>query len=209
MKGLLFITHQTGKYTYLQSVELALQGGCRQIQLRMKGSTVEEVEKTAVQAKALCDKYRADLYVNDHVEVCLKVGAKGVHLGKADMSPLVARSILGDTFVIGGTANTFDDIRHLSEQGVDYIGLGPFRFTTTKERLSPVLRIDGYREIMRLCRENEIKAPVLAVGGVTVTDVPALMQTGVAGVAVSTGILLADDPVGETRRFLLHTDDTD
>jgi len=195
MKGLLFITHQTEKYDYLQSVEIALKGGCRQIQLRMKDASISEVEKTAVQAKMLCDAYRADLYLNDHVEVCLKVKAKGVHLGKSDMSPLEARSILGDGYIIGGTANTFEDILHLSSQGVDYIGLGPFRFTTTKKNLSPVLGLEGYRDIIRQCNEHGIDLPILAVGGITINDVPALMQTGVSGIAVSSSILNADDPV--------------
>ena len=202
MNGLLFITHRTEKYDYLQSVEIALQGGCRQIQLRMKDALVAEIEKTAVQAKKLCDEYGSDLYLNDHVDVCLKVQATGVHLGKSDMSPSEARSILGDKYVIGGTANTYDDIRRLSQQGVDYIGLGPFRYTTTKKNLSPVLGLDGYHKIIRLCKENEINVPIFAIGGITIDDIPELMQTDVSGIALSSTILNAAHPAEETKKIL-------
>ena len=202
MKGLLFITHRTAKVDYLQSVEIALKGGCRQIQLRMKVASEEEVEKMAIQAKSLCQDYGADLYVNDHVDVCLKIKARGVHLGKTDMSPHEARSILGNRYIIGGTANTFDDILHLYKQGVDYIGLGPFRFTTTKENLSPVLGLDGYRNILDSCRKHEINLPVFAIGGITIDDIPEIKQTGVSGIALSSTILSAEDPVAETKKII-------
>ena len=202
MNGLLFITHRTEKYGYLQSVEMALQGGCRQIQLRMKNALVEDVEKTAVQTKTLCDEYGASFYVNDHVEVCLKVKAAGVHLGKPDMPPSAARAILGYGFIIGGTANTFNDIRFLSEQGVDYIGLGPFRFTATKQNLSPFLGLEGYRSIIRLCREHGIHVPVFAIGGITFDDIPDIIKTGVAGIALSSAILNAENPLEETKKIV-------
>ena len=202
MNGLLFITHQTEKYDYLQSVEIALQGGCRQIQLRMKQATIGELEKTAVMAKALCDEYGADLYVNDYVEVGLKVKATGVHLGKSDMPPSEARIMLGEKYIIGGTANTFDDIRFLSDQGVDYIGLGPFRFTATKKNLSPVLGLERYRSILRMCGENDIHLPILAIGGITYDDIPGIMKTGVAGIALSSTILNAANPVEETKKII-------
>ena len=202
MNGLLFITHQTVKYDYLQAVEIALIGGCRQIQLRMKDVGVKDVEKTAICAKALCDEYGADFYLNDHAEVCQKVSATGVHLGKSDISPAEARAILGEKFVIGGTANTFDDIRQLYKQGVNYIGLGPFRFTTTKKNLSPVLGLEGFRDIMNLCRQYEIKLPVFAIGGITINDIPDLMLAGAMGIALSSTVLNAENPVYETGRII-------
>lgn len=200
MNGLLFITHQTEKYNYLQSAEIALKGGCRQIQLRMKNAAVADVEKVAIQAKMLCDKYGADLYLNDFVEICISVKARGVHLGKSDMSPAEARSVLGDKYVIGGTANTFEDVLHLYKQRVDYIGLGPFRFTTTKRNLSPVIGLEGYRTIVELCHQHEINLPILAIGGITIEDIPAIMQTGVSGIALSSTILNAENPVEEMKK---------
>lgn len=202
MEGLLFITHRTERYDYLQSVEIALEGGCRQIQLRMKDVPVAEAEETAHRAKALCDRYKAALYIDDHVEVCRNVGAAGVHLGKQDMPPAEARAILGDKYIIGGTANTFEDIDRLHKQQVDYIGLGPFRYTATKRNLSPVLGIEGYRTIIKRCRENGIFLPILAIGGITIADIPGIMQTGVSGIALSSAILNAANPVEETKKIL-------
>jgi thiamine-phosphate pyrophosphorylase len=202
MKGLLFITHQTEKFDYLQSVEIALQGGCKQIQLRMKDlSEAETIEKASV-AKELCDKYNADLYIDDYVDVCKRVRAKGVHLGKNDISVVEARNILGNDFIIGGTANTFDDIKFLNENGADYIGLGPFRFTTTKKNLSPVLGVHGYRDIVNKCRSNNMNLPILAIGGITIDDISDIMSTGVAGIALSSTILKAAEPVKQTEKIV-------
>jgi thiamine-phosphate pyrophosphorylase len=200
--SLLFITHQTERYTYLQSVEIALQGGCRLIQLRMKDAAPAEVERTGIIAKALCDPYHAALYIDDQVDVCKRIGAKGVHLGKSDMPPREARRILGRDFIIGGTANTFEDIQHLKNEGVDYIGLGPFRFTTTKKNLSPVIGLEGYRRIMTQCKEHAIHLPVFAIGGITVDDIPEIIKAGVSGIALSSTILEAENPVEETKRII-------
>ncbi|MDR1381079.1 MAG: thiamine phosphate synthase [Tannerella sp.] len=202
MNGLLFITHRTGRYDVLQSAEIALKGGCRQIQLRMKDAPAKEVEDVARRAKDLCDSYHAALFIDDYVDVCRKVDAAGVHLGKSDMPPFEARAILGDKYLIGGTANTFDDVCRLYGQGVNYIGLGPFRFTTTKKNLSPVLGLEGYRTILQQCGENGIHLPVLAIGGITVADIPAIMQTGVSGIALSSTVLNAANPVEETAKIV-------
>jgi thiamine-phosphate pyrophosphorylase len=202
MNGLLFITHRTERYDYLDSVKIALEGGCRQIQLRMKDAPAGEVEDAARHAKTLCDEYQAALYIDDYVEICRTVGAAGVHLGKSDMPPSEARAMLGDGYIIGGTANTFEDVCTLHGQGVNYIGLGPFRFTTTKRNLSPVIGPEGYRTILRQCRENAISLPVVAIGGITAADIPAVMRTGVSGIALSSTILKAENPVAETARIV-------
>lgn len=206
MNGLLFISHQTEKYTYLQSIEIALKGGCRHIQLRMKDAGEEEVELLARKALKLCEEYKASLYIDDHVEVCKRVGAVGVHLGKSDMPPAEARRTLGNGFIIGGTANTFEDIHYLYKEGVDYIGLGPFRFTTTKKNLSPILGLEGYRSIVSRCREEGVHLPILAIGGITAGDIPDIMQTGVSGIALSSTILNAANPVQETKEIINQTD---
>ncbi|MDR1122314.1 MAG: thiamine phosphate synthase [Dysgonamonadaceae bacterium] len=202
MNGLLFITHQTERYDYLQSVALALEGGCRQIQLRMKDAPPREVEQTGIRAKALCEKYGATLYIDDHVAVCKNIRAAGVHLGKTDMPPHEARRLLGSGFIIGGTANTFEDIQHLKNEGVDYIGLGPFRFTTTKKNLSPIIGLSGYRQIMEQCRAQRLILPVFAIGGITPDDIPEILNTGVSGIALSSIILQAENPVRETERIV-------
>lgn len=202
MKGLLFITHQTVDYTYIDSVEIALAGGCRQIQLRMKELSEAEAESLAFAAKERCERAGASLYIDDRVELCRRVSATGVHLGKLDMPPAEARRLLGPGFVIGGTANSLADIQALQQAGVNYIGLGPFRFTETKKNLSPVLHLSGYKEIMEsMCRLG-ISLPVVAIGGITAADIPELLSLGVSGIALSSTILRAADPVGETKKII-------
>ena len=117
------------------------------------------------------------------------------------MPPREARALLGPQKIIGATANTFGDIERAAAQGADYIGLGPFRFTRTKEKLSPILGIEGYREILARCAERGIRLPVVAIGGITAADVDALMATGIAGIALSGALLNAENPAEETKKI--------
>lgn len=190
-----FITHFTERYDYLDGARMALEGGCRWIQLRMKDAPLDEVEAMALPVQTLCRRYGAIFVIDDHVELVKKIGADGVHLGKNDMPVDAARQILGSDFIIGGTANTFDDIRRLHQAGADYIGCGPFRFTETKKNLSPVLGLQGYRDIVRQMRQNGIDLPIVAIGGITLPDIPEILGTGVTGIALSGMILHAPDPV--------------
>ncbi|MDH6533874.1 thiamine phosphate synthase [Parabacteroides sp. 52] len=202
MNGLLFISHQTEKQSYLESIETALKGGCKEIQLRMKDATAEEVEATGKDALKLCQSAGAKLYIDDHVEVCKILKADGVHLGKQDMPVDKARVLLGEGYIIGGTANTWEDIQRLVIMKADYIGLGPFRFTTTKKHLSPILGLEGYRRIVASCRQHAIHLPLFAIGGIRAEDIPALLQTGISGIALSSSILTAADPVEETKKII-------
>ena len=197
-----FITHYTGRYTYFDSARIALEGGCRWIQLRMKEATEEEVEKEAIRVQDLCRQYGATFIIDDHVALAKKLHADGVHLGKKDMPIAEARKLLGKDFIIGGTANTFEDVQMHYAAGADYIGCGPFRFTTTKKNLSPVLGLEGYRNIVSRMKEAGINLPIVAIGGIAFEDIPAIMQTGVSGIALSGSILRADDPIAETRRII-------
>lgn len=197
-----FITHYTGRYTYFDSARMALEGGCRWIQLRMKEPTEEEVEKEAIRVQDLCRQYGATFIIDDHVALAKKLHADGVHLGKKDMPIAEARKLLGKDFIIGGTANTFEDVQMHYAAGADYIGCGPFRFTTTKKNLSPVLGLEGYRNIVSRMKEAGINLPIVAIGGIAFEDIPAIMQTGVSGIALSGSILRADDPIAETRRII-------
>lgn len=197
-----FITHFTEKYSYYDSARMALEGGCRWIQLRMKDASPEEVEQEALRVQVLCRTYHATFIIDDHVELVKKLHADGVHLGKHDMPVAEARRLLGNGFIIGGTANTFDDVKMHYEAGADYIGCGPFRFTTTKKNLSPILGLEGYRRIVSQMKEAGINLPIVAIGGITREDIPAILQTGVTGVALSGTILRADNPAEETRRIL-------
>lgn len=202
MAQIQFITHFTERYDYIDSARLALEGGCRWIQLRMKGAADEVLLAAACEVRVMCDEYGATFIVDDNVAVAREVRADGVHLGKNDMPVVQAREILGPNFIIGATANTFEEVKAHHAAGADYIGCGPFRFTTTKEKLSPVLGLDGYRDIVSRMRNEHIELPVVAIGGITASDIPAIMQTGVSGIALSGSVLRADDPIEEMKSII-------
>ena len=197
-----FISHFTDRYSYLDSIRMALDGGCRWVQLRMKDAPDEDFLRIGPQVRELCDACHATFIVDDHVELVKQIGAHGVHLGKKDMPIAQARQLLGKDFIIGGTANTFDDVLLHYQGGADYIGCGPFRFTTTKKGLSPILGLEGYREITTRMKETGIQLPIVAIGGITAQDIPAIMQTGVTGIALSGTVLRAEDPVEEMRHII-------
>ena len=200
-----FITHANNRYDYLDGVRMALEGGCRWIQLRMKNASEEEILKTAESTRKLCRQYDAVFLLDDYVELVERTGADGVHLGKNDMPIDEARRLLGKDKIIGGTANTFEDVKRIYSAGADYIGCGPFRFTTTKKKLSPILGLDGYSRIIKQMNAYGINIPVIAIGGILLQDVSDIMQTGVSGVAISGAILNAnndDKPVTTMKRFI-------
>lgn len=198
----MFITHPSDRYSIAEEVQMALECGCKWIQLRMKDASDEEFRQTALEIIPMCQENEAFLVFDDRVELAMEMGVHGVHLGKNDMNPLQARETMGAEAIIGVTANTADDIIRFRGWDVDYVGLGPFRYTTTKSNLSPVLGIDGYREIVKAVRDSGMTLPIVAIGGITIDDIPAIMATGVNGVAVSGAILNADDPVEYTRNLL-------
>lgn len=197
-----FITHQNARYGYVEGARLALEGGCRWIQLRMKDATDDEVRPVAHELRKLCSDYNAKFILDDRVNLVKEVSADGVHLGKNDMPVDEARQVLGPDYIIGGTANTFEDIERLYQQGANYIGCGPFRFTTTKKNLSAILGIDGYRNIVKRMHDAGINLPMVAIGGILYEDIPEIMQTGVTGIAVSGAVLNADNPVEEMKRMV-------
>lgn len=202
MMSLQFISHTNGMYSYIDGIRLALKGGCKWIQLRIKGLPDDEVRPSAREAIALCREAGATIILDDRVHLAKELGADGVHLGKNDMLVAEARSTLGKDFIIGGTANTKDDVRRLYREGVDYIGCGPFRFTTTKEKLAPILGLEGYRDILSAMKAESIDLPLIAIGGITLDDLPALISCGISGVAVSGSILNTNDPAATTAAFV-------
>lgn len=176
----------------LYNIHQALDAGCNWVQMRFKNQTDKDTFALAEAVKLLCEKYLANFIVNDNLHLAQQIAADGVHLGLTDMKIDEARAILGNTKIIGGTANTFEDIQNHAKNGCDYIGLGPFRFTNTKEKLSPILGLSGYFEILQKLKTNKIDVPVYAIGGITLPDVNLLMETGIYGIAVS-GIITKSD----------------
>lgn len=191
-----FITH-----TY-DGLEEALEGGCRWVQLRMKDASDDEFSIMAKRFIPLCRRYSATLIFDDRVGPAATLGADGVHLGKNDMPVAEARRILGPSKIIGATANTAEDVIAAYRAGSDYVGLGPFRFTTTKKNLSPILGLNGYRDIMSRCRQLGVTLPVVAIGGIELDDLDELRRSGVDGIAVSGLILNSHDKKQTTAKII-------
>lgn len=203
MKTLYYITQPLANITYAEQVERVCMGGIRLIQLRMKDVSVEEYLNTALQVKQVTDTYSAKLIINDNLNIACASGAAGVHLGINDIHPAKARLKVAHGTLIGGTANTFERIKEIYAY-VDYIGLGPFAFTTTKKNLSPILGIEGYQHIMQQMRDANITKPVYAIGGIEPNDIPAILHTGVSGIALSSTIAKSID-ITQTTAMLLAT----
>lgn len=198
-----FITHYTDSYSYVDSAHIALEGGCRWIQLRMKDAEERELRDTAIAIQRMCRAAGATFIIDDNVALAKSISADGVHLGKGDMPIVEARKILGNEFIIGGTVNSFDDILyHLQTSTPDYFGCGPFRYTSTKRNLAPILGIEGYSNIIKQMREHNITIPLIAIGGIAKEDIPQLLECGVDGIALSGSILRAANPSQEMREII-------
>lgn len=202
MNNIQFITHENQRFDYVEGAEMALRGGCKWVQLRMKDTTDNKFLSIGRKVAALCRSYNATFLLDDRVHLVAELGADGVHLGKNDMPISEARRILGNQKIIGGTANTFADVQHLAAQGADYIGCGPFRYTPTKRNLAPILGLEGYRNILKQMQQAGINLPLIAIGGIVSTDIATLRDIGVSGIAVSGAVLEAADPIKEMKKLI-------
>lgn len=189
-----FITIDHPDISHADQAIRAYQAGCKWAQLRMKDSSEQEIEMEIKKILPVANAHNAILLINDSAELALRTGAHGVHLGKNDLCPAEARKLLGSDFIIGGTANTFEDVLSLMERGVDYVGMGPFRFTTTKKNLSPVLGKEGYYRTMIQLAEVGKNIPIIAIGGILPNDIEDLLPCGIHGIAAA-GAILAENNI--------------
>ncbi len=197
-----FITNTESRTPVAEQVKGFIAGGGRWVQIRMKEASDEEISSIVNEIKPLCLETETFLLLNDRVELAKTLDVGGVHLGKTDMLPSKARLILGPAAVIGVTANTIDDIKAVRSLDIDYIGMGPYAMTTTKKNLSPILGLEGIRQLCIGMEQQEIEIAHVAVGGITLDDVVPLMEAGANGIAVSGAIANAQDIAKETSRFL-------
>lgn len=197
-----YITHCNERFSYIEGAEMALEGGCRWIQLRMKKSSRDEILSVARHLKQKCKEKNAIFLIDDHVDICSRVKADGVHLGKNDMSIYDARSFLGEGFIIGATCHDVDEIEDAYCDGADYAGVGPFRFTTTKENLNTVLGIEGYQRIVKECWQRGLSLPLTAIGGIETNHIAEILKTGMDSIAISGTILNAENPIEQTKKII-------
>ncbi len=170
----------------------AVRGGVTSVQLRLK--TVPPVEILAL-ARRLVAVIGVPLLVNDRPDIALAAGAAGVHLGPDDLSPSLARKVLGTSAIIG--ASVGNEGESLLADGADYWGIGPWRETSTKADAGSALGVEGFSRLAKLAGDT----PVIAIGGITAADVASVRAAGGAGVAVVSAILDAVDPEPAARAF--------
>lgn len=180
-----YISQGSSPKEHLKNIQNACNSGAELVQLRLKISSEKKLLKLAHEAREITAHFQTRLLINDHYKIAREVKADGVHLGPTDVSPTIARRHLYTWQIIGGTANTLQDCETLLDKEVDYISLGPFRITSTKENLPPVLGLMGYTAITDVL---QTETPVIGVGGITTEDVTGLLETGVSGIAVSEAI---------------------
>lgn len=185
-----FITIDHYEISHAEQAIRAYKAGCKWVQLRMKNCSDDEIEQEIIKILPVANAHNAKLLINDHVEIAFRTAAHGVHLGKNDMSVTEARRILGPDYIIGGTANSFEDVMAMIDHNVDYVGVGPFRFTSTKKNLSPIIGLYGYEQLLFRLKIRNKSIPIIAIGGITENDVEDLLQRDIYGIAAASSILL-------------------
>lgn len=182
------------RWTHAQLAELAIAGGADTIQLRQKAGSTRELIETATQIQAFCKKAGITFIVNDRVDVAIAAGADGVHLGQDDFPIPLARKLLGEKAIIGGSAGSLEEAKKCIAEGVDYVGFGPVYKTASKDDAGPAAGL----ELLNLIAE-EIPLPIVAIGGITAGNLTDVMKTGVYGIAVISAICCQENPEGATR----------
>ena len=203
----MFISPNKDEKGIIEDCKTALQYGIKFIQLRMKQQTNEQVLKVAEIIRPLCDKYYALFTIDDRIELLNTNLFDGVHLGKNDMPIKQAKNLISNKYLLGATCNTFQEVERAINDGADYLGVGPYKFTTTKQNLSPILGLEGYKNIISSlqtsypCSNN---IPIYAIGAIGLEDLTNLQKVGVYGVALSSAITSSSTPQKTITEILKH-----
>lgn len=177
-----YISQGNSPKEHLENIQKACTSGAELVQLRLKDLSEKKILKIATEARSITSHFQTRLIINDHYKIAKAVKADGVHLGQTDVCPTVVRKELYSWQMIGGTANTLQDCDLLLDKAIDFISLGPFRESTTKVNLSPVLGLKGYAALLDVLKTP---IPIIGVGGITTGDVTEILETGISGLAIS------------------------
>ncbi|MCX2450356.1 thiamine phosphate synthase [Pedobacter sp. PLR] len=188
-----FITHDIHQHSHIEQAKIACSAGAKWIQYRCLTKNDEELLEDINAIAAICDDWGATLIVTDHIHLNGEADIQGFHIEDMDADFVKLREQLGEAVTIGGSSNTLEGLIRLAKEGADYAGFGPFYTTTTKPNNAPLLGVEGYEQAMKALKAQEINLPVLAVGGITLSDIDPLMLTGIFGIAVSAAINQAED----------------
>ncbi|GEN66932.1 thiamine phosphate synthase [Chryseobacterium rhizosphaerae] len=205
MEKLQYISQGDTKEEQELNIRKALDHGVKWVQVRWKNAPERELTGLCEIAKQLCSEYEAVSIINDNVQLAKEIDADGVHLGLNDGSVIEARLVLGEHKIIGGTANTIADVLQRMHEPCNYIGLGPLRFTATKEKLSPVLGFEGYQKIIDHLKERSLEIPkIFAIGSVTLEDIVPLQQIGIYGISVSGEITKQPSIINTLKKVMIY-----
>ena len=182
------------RYSHTELTRLALEGGADTIQLRQKTGSTREMIEVAQQMKRLCAESGVLFVVNDRVDVALASGADGVHLGQDDFPIPLARKLLGEESIIGGSAGTLEEARKCLSDGADYVGFGPVYPTASKEDAGPASGLGLLRKVV-----ETVPLPVIAIGGVDEENTQDVMEAGAHGIAVISAVCCQENPKQATR----------
>jgi thiamine-phosphate pyrophosphorylase len=182
------------RFSHLQLARLAISGGADTIQFRQKLGATREMIETARKLKQLCTDNGVTFVVNDRIDVAIAAEADGVHLGQDDFPIPLARKLLGESRIIGGSAATLKEAQKCLTEGADYIGFGPVYPTTSKEDAGPAAGIKLLEKAVEV-----IPLPIIAIGGVSVKNTPEVIRAGAQGIAVISAVCCQKDPEKATR----------
>jgi thiamine-phosphate pyrophosphorylase len=190
-------------FSHVELTKLAIAGGADTIQFRQKEGSTGQMIRVAAQMQDLCKRAGVPFIVNDRMDVAIASHADGVHLGQDDFPIPLARKLLGEKAVIGGSAGSLEEARKCLLEGADYIGFGPVYPTTSKEDAGPAAGLDLLKQIV-----EAIPLPIIAIGGITADNAPAVIKRGVHGLAVISSVCCQNDPAEAARclRRLLEAD---
>ena len=177
-----YISQGNSPTEHLENIQKACSAGAELVQLRLKNISEKKCLKIAEEAREITSHFQTRLIINGHYKIAKKVKADGVHLGKSDVCPIIARTHIYTWQIIGGTANTLQDCETLISKQVDYISLSPFRISKNKENLSQVLGLKGYQAILDVLKTD---TPIIGVGNIAKKDVKDILATGISGIGVS------------------------
>ena len=196
---LYLVTNSEGrsKNAFLDIVAQACEGGVTLVQLREKELSGKEFYELALKVKDITDSFNVPLIINDRIDVAQAVDAAGVHLGQSDLPVVAARSILGPSKIIGASTKTLEQALVAVAAGADYLGVGAI-FPTTTKVVTVITSIDTLTEITQ-----NVKIPVVAIGGLNASNLKVLHGSGVSGISVVTAIMNSTNPK-ETARELRH-----
>ncbi len=184
-------------FSHFELAQMAIKGGADTIQFRQKSGPTREMIQMAKQLKQLCLETGVLFIVNDRVDVALAAEADGVHLGKDDFPLPLARNLLGEEAIIGGSAATVEEAEKCLAEGADYIGFGPVFPTTSKADAGPVSGINILQKVA-----ESVQVPIIAIGGIHPKNAPQVIKAGAYGIAVISAVCCQDNPEEATRALL-------